>query len=60
MKAWMKRNAKYLVAAVGAVATWGVAVLLSEPAAITSAEWAGLISAEAIALGVWATPNTGA
>ena len=47
---------KSVVALVGSVVAWALVALAEPP--VTRAEWLGLLSAAAVALGVYQTPNT--
>lgn len=48
---------KFIIAAVGAVISWVGVVVISDPSAITSAEWFLLLSEIGFALGVYQVPN---
>lgn len=50
--------AKTVAAVVIGLIGWATAVITSEPSAITSAEWLGLATVLATALGVYGVSNT--
>ncbi len=51
---------KTIAALVTGIIGWGLEVVNSKPAAVTSSEWIGLAIVVAVALGVYAIPNTAA
>ena len=52
------KYSKTIAALVTGVIGWGLEVVNSKPAAVTSSEWIGLAIVVAVALGVYAIPNT--
>lgn len=54
----MNRVAKFYTALTGGLLTWGAAVVVSAPAAITASEWVTGAGVLVTAVGVWFIPNT--
>lgn len=48
---------KTITAVVTGLIGWGTTVVVSTPTAVTAAEWIGLATVLAVALGVWGVPN---
>lgn len=53
----MSRFAKFYTSVTGGLLTWGTAVVVSAPAAVTSAEWMVLAGAAVTAVAVLVVPN---
>ncbi len=54
------KYSKTIAALVTGIIGWGLEVVNSKPTAVTSSEWIGLAIVVAVALGVYAIPNTAA
>lgn len=53
------KYSKTITALVTGVIGWGIVVVQSPRGTISASEWIALAVAVAVALGVWAIPNTG-
>lgn len=53
----MGKYRKVIAATVGAMITWGTAVVISEPAPVTASEWLQLAGGLATAWGVYQISN---